>query len=869
MYSKLFLYKKSVLRLFLVFSWFLFSLNVAAQYEHLTKTTYTSFNGVVHNVYLIEGEYTVINILDTLLTDSQLSDVPILNTIVKEIDTYYLGYKNMNGFEPSGGNTNYSNKANVFFGSPSCGAACGILGSKGIEVGGTFLNEIYNELKYHTNKHRLGIVGYEFGRNFFTNGSKILFPFKPNTDERNGGFAEGFANLGQLEVYMGSVYPLFNENRKQFQETNAFHRELKNLLRAYINNKNVNPYNSMHKEKNLFDVNRNPWLISIPSYIASGIMVGTYNLFNKPSMKGFWDALKVRNSPSSVEYALGNIALGFSKAANLNLNNYFINVLKFTIDDDAKNTISQLPEIPNNKLIKDVEELFFTAPEDSLNLNIRSLNYNPLDAEYKYQLVIDGVLVSESQHGDNVLTYTVLNNKESVLAKINLLKNNLIIDSYELLLKKRDRVYYADYANQFHLYSSYGLGSVIYENNVFSIRNITDNFDSPLYDNNILMLFYPIKKNRLLRIKGKVKNHNINSTTNTSEFSYSNALIGGRWGRHGTIRVGYDIGSEDETQFYEVEQTMNTSDYFFSSDETSSYEYLNMALWLQTNSSNGEFKDFYVEDITDSDNDGVTDFNDHCPNTPSGTIVDVNGCEIFQLAQNNYSVEVTSTTCIGSNNGEIVLSATNTNYLYNVSVSGQSTLILDSNNNYSEVLKNLSPGAYDICFYVQDKDNYSQCFSVQVGEPAPLSASSKVDYGSKSISLSMDGSDLYFINLNGNKTKTGFKDITLDLIPGMNYLEISTSLSCQGRYFKEIFVSEEVIAYPNPTDDWVQIYVGGVDKTVMVTLRSFNGSIILNREIEVSNNRIIELDLTSNYPGLYILGLKSKTVQSNLKVIKK
>ena len=76
---------------------------------------YTSFNGVTYNVHLIETEYCVVHILDTLLKDNEKNDRETLINIFNTIDGYYLGFKEMFGVEPDGGNPNYSYKANVFF----------------------------------------------------------------------------------------------------------------------------------------------------------------------------------------------------------------------------------------------------------------------------------------------------------------------------------------------------------------------------------------------------------------------------------------------------------------------------------------------------------------------------------------------------------------------------------------------------------------------------------------------------------------------------------------------------------------------------------------------------------------------------------
>jgi hypothetical protein len=270
----------------------------------------------------------------------------------------------------------------------------------------------------------------------------------------------------------------------------------------------------------------------------------------------------------------------------------------------------------------------------------------------------------------------------------------------------------------------------------------------------------------------------------------------------------------------------------------------------------------------DSDNDGVINYYDQCPNTPEGALVDTNGCELFNLPQDNYSVEVTSATCVDTSNGAITMSAQAHQYTYNVTVSGQDSFTLSTDNEHSSTLSNLPAGTYEICFTVEGEDNYQQCYSVQIGEPQPLSASSKVNYSSRTVNLSMSGSELYTVTVNGKSMVTTDSSINVDLKAGMNTIEISTDLDCQGSYFEEIFVSEEVLAYPNPTKDWVQLYVGGVDTTTTMILTDVSGYQYFVKEVAIPQNRVIELNL-SDYPtGMYFIRLSGTTVQSNLKVIK-
>jgi hypothetical protein len=132
----------------------------------------------------------------------------------------------------------------------------------------------------------------------------------------------------------------------------------------------------------------------------------------------------------------------------------------------------------------------------------------------------------------------------------------------------------------------------------------------------------------------------------------------------------------------------------------------------------------------------------------------------------------------------------------------------------------------------------------------------------------MSGSELYTITLNGKSTVTSSSDLQLELTSGMNYLEIATDLSCQGTYYEELFVSEEVLVYPNPTPDWTQVYVGGIDSNVRITIRDISGTIYKSSDYQIPSNRVVELDLSDYISGIYFIQLSSKTVQSNLKVIK-
>ena len=86
--------------------------SVQGQFTHLKEGKYKAFNGTEHEVYILEGKFTVSLLTKGLLVNSQLSDTAILFKMRDEIDGYYQGYKELFGIEPAGGNPNYQNKTN-------------------------------------------------------------------------------------------------------------------------------------------------------------------------------------------------------------------------------------------------------------------------------------------------------------------------------------------------------------------------------------------------------------------------------------------------------------------------------------------------------------------------------------------------------------------------------------------------------------------------------------------------------------------------------------------------------------------------------------------------------------------------------------
>ncbi|APU68882.1 hypothetical protein GRFL_2158 [Christiangramia flava JLT2011] len=272
----------------------------------------------------------------------------------------------------------------------------------------------------------------------------------------------------------------------------------------------------------------------------------------------------------------------------------------------------------------------------------------------------------------------------------------------------------------------------------------------------------------------------------------------------------------------------------------------------------------------DSDGDGLVDAEDSCPNSPEGAIVDVFGCEVFDLAADNYTITVHDVSCNGNSDAYISITAMDTNYTYNVAVSGDGngSATLSEANAFSANVENLSAGNYEVCITVDSNDTYEQCFRVSIDGPTPISAYSSVDYGANTVTFNLTGSSNYTIEHNGKISTTQQSQVTLDLQKGRNSIRIHTDSDCQGEIFKEVLLSEEVVLFPNPTRGDLKVYINGEDSRIDLKLMDINGNVKISRKMDVPEDRVIDLDLTDYRNGVYFLMLNSETVSKSLKIIK-
>jgi len=239
------------------------------------------------------------------------------------------------------------------------------------------------------------------------------------------------------------------------------------------------------------------------------------------------------------------------------------------------------------------------------------------------------------------------------------------------------------------------------------------------------------------------------------------------------------------------------------------------------------------------------------------------------VSNNNFIVGVLGASCVDENNGKIEIAIQDESINYTATLNANESIVFNTSNGYSQAFENLSAGSYQLCFTIDIKPNFNRCFTLNVTQPQPLSVYSRVDPSKKSLSLNMGGSSRYTIRLNGKISVIESNFSELQLKSGINLLEVYTDQECQGVYTEEIFVSEEVQYYPNPTSGSVQIFVSGEDTQVNLSINGVNGYCYSDRSVSVSSSRKVDLDLSSFNNGVYIIHVEGPTVSKSFKIIKK
>ena len=205
-----------------------------------------------------------------------------------------------------------------------------------------------------------------------------------------------------------------------------------------------------------------------------------------------------------------------------------------------------------------------------------------------------------------------------------------------------------------------------------------------------------------------------------------------------------------------------------------------------------------------SDSDLIVDVLDNCPlisnpgqedfdNDGEGDICDIDG-------QNNFSVAKTDETCRDQNNGSLRIAAM-AQFDYVATVVGPDGFArVQSFSSSSDVLfDNLSQGDYLACITSSNVPDFEQCFAVTINEPAPLNVAARVDAMANKLFLSLSGNDTFILIHNQKVDRFENKNqVIIDLKKGLNVIEVTTPIACQGNVIKKILSVKILRSIPIP-----------------------------------------------------------------------
>lgn len=253
----------------------------------------------------------------------------------------------------------------------------------------------------------------------------------------------------------------------------------------------------------------------------------------------------------------------------------------------------------------------------------------------------------------------------------------------------------------------------------------------------------------------------------------------------------------------------------------------------------------------DSDGDGINDAMDQCPNTLLGTVVNATGCPVFSLPATNFKLEITNPTCTNKNNGQLKITASESlNYI--ATING-----IDYPFTSTTSVPNLSPNIYSVCIKIPAQNNYTQCFEFTISDPPGLTGRTSIENKNNRATANIiidSGTAPFIVDVNGSTIFETSENNFLINVNNGDVIEVKSAVACEGKISKQINLLNEVIAYPNPASDFVELYIPDYLNQKIVNIQLFNltGRLVLNVNFDVVNNHI-KIPISSLSNGLYII----------------
>ncbi|CAM1338938.1 thrombospondin type 3 repeat-containing protein [Tenacibaculum aestuarii] len=274
----------------------------------------------------------------------------------------------------------------------------------------------------------------------------------------------------------------------------------------------------------------------------------------------------------------------------------------------------------------------------------------------------------------------------------------------------------------------------------------------------------------------------------------------------------------------------------------------------------------------DTDDDGVMDDVDNCLTTKNPDQADTNGngigdvCDTSYKNADNISVKTISETCVDQNDGKIVVEVKQTYISYTVTVKGTSTDVTKQLTTTSVIFTDLAPGTYEVCVKVNDRDDYVQCYEVNITASNPVALRLTKNKASQNYTVSVtSGTAPYTVYLNGNILDT-FTTATFDVTAkNGGVLEVKTAKVCEGKLTEII---DNIFLKRNPVSETIDLLLpDNAPSHLEAKVYNVRGKLILEGRFEKQGNEL-SIPFNGFNSGTYMLKVGNDNTNT-FKVLKR
>lgn len=264
-----------------------------------------------------------------LTRDADL-DPEVMRKLCDAFDKVYDYYHQATGRHPADlQRTVYKGRSTIAQVDNTCGAGCGYLGAKGIELMTGSWRELYEGVRDRNEYDQ--VLFYEFGRNFWLFEDKIEY----KGDDRSGAVTTGYAVFMRFMAAEAAGLrggPFRNRTWDEFRD------EVERMVDLYVADSSLTWENTLRVNK----APRNPMGLNATDLFA-GFCLKLYKEHGGlPFIEQFWHEVDRRPRARSTQDAVDNFILAACAASGKDLTKQFTEEWRWPMSEEAKRQVAQV-----------------------------------------------------------------------------------------------------------------------------------------------------------------------------------------------------------------------------------------------------------------------------------------------------------------------------------------------------------------------------------------------------------------------------------------------------------------------------------------------------------------------------------------------